>query len=61
MYDRLQLSQGIKPEFYERVKEFITAYVRTKQFTHEGIVRCHCHKCKYRRFFHWISPVQGWV
>ena len=51
MYDRLHPSRGgIKPEFYERVEEFITIGVRAKQFTREGIVRCSCRKCEHRRF-----------
>ena len=49
MIDCTQVGR-IKLEFYEGVEEFITACVQIEQFTHEGIVRCPCPKCKCRRF-----------
>ena len=50
MYDRLHPSQGgIKPEFYEGVKEFIMVCFQTEQFTHKGTPRCPCCKYKCRR------------
>ena len=49
---------GIKLEYYKGVEEFITACVRTKQFTREGTIRCPCHKCKCRRFLD--TPTQVW-
>ena len=41
---------GIKPQFYEGIKELIMTCVRTEQFTCERTIRCLCCKCKYRRF-----------
>ena len=53
IYDRWHPSRGeIKPEFYEGVKEFITACIRIEQCIREETVKCPCRKCKCRRFVH---------
>ena len=41
---------GIKPQFNERVEEFITACGQTEQCIREGKIRCSCAKCKCKRF-----------
>ena len=49
MIDYTQVG-GIKPQFYEGVKEFITTCGQIEQFIREGIIRCPCAKCKCRKF-----------
>ena len=51
MYDRLNPTRvDIKPEFYDKVEEFIETISKLDVVKSEGKCRCPCVKCRYTNY-----------